>query len=124
MWSIGVIIYILLCGYPPFQSEVRGPNLSQRMEERILAGDFVFHDRHWRGISPEAKEVCCSIARPLLGSRSPSLLSTPTPFVSISRRLSCSFRHHFHDHFPVSCSFFALMPRLSVDYCVWILPSA
>ncbi len=79
MWSIGVIIYILLCGYPPFQSEVRGPNLSQRMEERILAGDFVFHDRHWRGISPEAKEVRCSIARPLLGRGSLTLTLTLTP---------------------------------------------
>jgi serine/threonine protein kinase len=40
IWSAGVIIYILLGGYPPFFDESR-----KRLFQKIKAGKFVFHDQ-------------------------------------------------------------------------------
>lgn len=50
MWSIGVIIYTLLGGYPPFHDENQ-----TRLFRRIKAGSFRFHDEYWSDISAEAK---------------------------------------------------------------------
>lgn len=50
MWSIGVIIYTLLGGYPPFHDENQ-----TRLFRRIKAGSFKFHDEYWSNTSPEAK---------------------------------------------------------------------
>ena len=41
IWSLGVIMYILCCGYPPFYSS-NGKPISPGMQDRIKAGDFVF----------------------------------------------------------------------------------
>ncbi|XP_031551117.1 MAP kinase-activated protein kinase 5-like isoform X3 [Actinia tenebrosa] len=57
MWSLGVVIYIMLCGYPPFYSEVPRKQLSQGMRRRIMAGQFTFPDPEWSKISNEAKDV-------------------------------------------------------------------
>uniref|UniRef100_A0A0B7A0H9 Protein kinase domain-containing protein n=1 Tax=Arion vulgaris TaxID=1028688 RepID=A0A0B7A0H9_9EUPU len=52
MWSVGVIIYILLCGYEPFSSE----NPSQ-LFKKILKGQYEFFPEHWENISLNAQDV-------------------------------------------------------------------
>ncbi|KAG0557046.1 hypothetical protein KC19_11G098700 [Ceratodon purpureus] len=52
MWSLGVILFILLCGYPPFRAKT-----SREKQMRILTGVYTMDEVSWRGISVEAKEL-------------------------------------------------------------------
>ncbi|CAN0478249.1 unnamed protein product [Laminaria digitata] len=54
MWSVGVIMYTLLGGYPPFHDENQ-----TRLFRRIKAGSFKFHDEYWSNTSAEAKVCFC-----------------------------------------------------------------
>ncbi|XP_053102821.1 calcium/calmodulin-dependent protein kinase type 1G isoform X2 [Hemicordylus capensis] len=51
-WSIGVITYILLCGYPPFYEETES-----KLFEKIREGYFEFESPFWDDIS-ESDGVC------------------------------------------------------------------
>ncbi|XP_064486717.1 calcium/calmodulin-dependent protein kinase type 1-like [Ornithodoros turicata] len=51
VWSIGVIAYILLCGYPPFYDESDANLFAQ-----ILKGEFEFDSPYWDEISDSAKD--------------------------------------------------------------------
>jgi len=51
LWSIGVITYLLLCGYPPFYGE----SLPEVFEQ-ILKGQFEFNAPYWDNISNDAKD--------------------------------------------------------------------
>jgi serine/threonine protein kinase len=51
LWSVGVIAYILLCGYPPFN----GGN-NEETHAAVLRGRYRFPAREWRGTSPEARD--------------------------------------------------------------------
>ena len=57
MWSLGVIIYIMLCGYPPFYSEVEDQQLSKDMKRKIMAGQYEFQREDWKHISPPAIDL-------------------------------------------------------------------
>ena len=50
VWSFGVIVYILLCGFPPFYAD----NDAQ-LFERIKRGKYEFIKPYWDPISEEAK---------------------------------------------------------------------
>lgn len=52
VWSSGVIMYILLCGYPPFN----GPN-DKIIFQRVLEGKFAFPEEDWNTISKGAKDL-------------------------------------------------------------------
>jgi serine/threonine protein kinase len=52
MWAVGVVMYILLCGYPPFYAED-----DDEVFDQILAGDFEYPSPHWDSISSEAKDL-------------------------------------------------------------------
>jgi len=56
VWSLGVIAYILLCGYPPFH----GDNDAQ-VFRKIKSGIFDFPSPEWDHISEEAKAFIQSI---------------------------------------------------------------
>lgn len=56
MWSLGVLMYIILCGYPPFHSECAGL-FTEQMKRRIKAGDYSFPSPDWDNISDTAKNV-------------------------------------------------------------------
>lgn len=56
IWSLGVIMYILCCGYPPFYS-THGKAMSPGMKSRILSGQFEFPSAEWLNVSPEAKQL-------------------------------------------------------------------
>jgi len=58
-WSLGVIIYILLCGYPPFIGRTATHTL-----RLIRRGQFKFPDREWNSISSEAKDVIQGLLDP------------------------------------------------------------
>jgi calcium/calmodulin-dependent protein kinase I len=51
MWSIGVVVYILLGGYAPFEGPI------EELAVTILKGDYEFHDDYWSHISSEAKDL-------------------------------------------------------------------
>jgi len=50
MWSLGVILYILLCGFPPFYEEDM-----QQLFNTIMNAKFDFPSPWWDDISAEAK---------------------------------------------------------------------
>ncbi|XP_067253135.1 calcium/calmodulin-dependent protein kinase IGa [Chanodichthys erythropterus] len=50
-WSIGVITYILLSGYPPFYEENE-----TRLFSKIMKAEYAFHSPYWDEISESAKD--------------------------------------------------------------------
>ncbi|KAJ8919730.1 hypothetical protein NQ315_006258, partial [Exocentrus adspersus] len=56
LWSLGVILYTMLCGKAPFHARSRDESVSSIME-RIKGGDFNFDSPAWLGVSSEAKHV-------------------------------------------------------------------
>merc|ERR1712070_1316876 len=56
MWSVGVILYILLCGFPPFYEEEL-----PALFDSILKARYDFPSPWWDNISAEAKRVVKSL---------------------------------------------------------------
>lgn len=52
VWSMGVICYVLLAGYPPFYDEDQ-----KRLFKKIKEGRYYFHEDYWGKTSPEAIDL-------------------------------------------------------------------
>lgn len=59
IWTLGVVAYVLLCGYPPFNGFS-----DKEIFDRILTGELHFEPERWYGVSEEAKDfVRCLLQR-------------------------------------------------------------
>lgn len=52
VWSCGVILYVLLCGYPPFNGET-----DTEILKNVKKGKYDFPHEEWDSVSKEAKEL-------------------------------------------------------------------
>ena len=56
MWSLGVIVYIILGGYPPFIEQNQ-----RELFRKIRRGQYEFHEEYWGSVSDDAKDLISSL---------------------------------------------------------------
>lgn len=59
VWSAGVILYILLCGYPPFDGKTEA-----ELKEAILNAECSFDTEEWEAVSDEGKALVSKMLNP------------------------------------------------------------
>ncbi|KAF9473526.1 Pkinase-domain-containing protein [Pholiota conissans] len=95
IWSIGIITYVLLCGYSPFRSED-----TTVLIKETAAAKITFHDRYWKNVSVEAKNFIKILLNPD-SSKRPSASEALTDAwltthnASVEHDLSTGLRDHF-----------------------------
>merc|ERR1712206_26406 len=52
VWSLGVIMFVLLCGYPPFYGDTDADVLA-----KVRLGSYTFNPKDWKQVSADAKEL-------------------------------------------------------------------
>ncbi len=52
LWSCGVILYILLCGFPPFNGKG-----DQEILQAVIKGHFNFKYQEFDAVTPESKRL-------------------------------------------------------------------
>lgn len=57
LWLSGVLLYVCLCGFPPFSDELAPPNL----REQILSAKYAFYSPYWDDISDSALDLISSL---------------------------------------------------------------
>ncbi|RKP37723.1 kinase-like domain-containing protein, partial [Dimargaris cristalligena] len=67
MWSLGVILYICLCGYPPFADDFAPPAMQHQIKNAI----YRFLPPKWDHISDEAKDLVSQLLLKDYGQRLP-----------------------------------------------------
>eukprot|EP00049_Salpingoeca_infusionum_P005596 m.94157 g.94157 ORF g.94157 m.94157 type:complete len:341 (+) comp13016_c0_seq2:641-1663(+) len=100
VWSIGVIAYILLCGYPPFYSETDN---DQEIFDQTVKAKFVFESPDWDDVSIPAKQLITSMMTLTVDERITAEAALQDEWVkgltasnvNIQERVSAQMRSHF-----------------------------
>lgn len=58
MWAAGIILYILLCGFPPF---VAPDNQQEPLFDAIISGVYEFPDPYWSDIGDGVRDLIANM---------------------------------------------------------------
>jgi len=57
IWSLGVVLYICLCGFPPFSDELYSPENPYTLAQQILTGRFDYPSPYWDSVGDPALDL-------------------------------------------------------------------
>lgn len=57
IWLSGVLLYVCLCGFPPFSEELAPPS----MRDQILSGKYAFYSPYWDEISDSVLDLVSNL---------------------------------------------------------------
>ena len=57
VWSLGVVLYICLCGFPPFSDELYTADNPYSLSEQIKAGRFDYPSPYWDSVGDPALDL-------------------------------------------------------------------
>ena len=57
IWSLGVVLYICLCGFPPFSDELNTPERPYTLAQQIKMGHFDYPSPYWDPIGDPALDL-------------------------------------------------------------------
>lgn len=77
MWSVGVVVYILLGGYAPFEGPVN------ELAQVICKGEYEFHDKYWGEISEEAKDMISNLLQVYADKRLSAQEALQCPWMTV-----------------------------------------
>lgn len=83
LWATGVILYILLVGYPPFWDDDQN-----RLYEQIKAGNYEFPSPEWDTVTNEAKDLIRKLLKNNQMERITATDALRHPWISQSERIA------------------------------------
>jgi len=83
LWACGVILYILLVGYPPFWDDDQN-----RLYEQIKAGKYEFTSPEWDTVTDEAKDLIRKMLKTNPADRITAIDALHHPWISQSERIA------------------------------------
>lgn len=57
VWSLGVVLYICLCGFPPFSDELYTPENPYTLSQQIRMGRFDYPSPYWDSVGDPALDL-------------------------------------------------------------------
>ena len=76
-WSLGVVAYVMMCGYPPFVGDT-----NEEVCDAVRKGRYRFDPRHWKSASKDAKGFVQRLLKVNVKSRMGGKTAMEHPFIA------------------------------------------
>ena len=111
-WSLGVILYVMLCGFPPFYADD-----NNTLFNMIKKADFEFHSPYWDNVSENAKDLIKKllIVEPEKRLSTEEILKHPWLTQTVHSKENLSFKEDYIEYKKQSKLKSAIMASLIVN---------